>query len=446
MDVSTPAGVVPLACPECGAPVPVEPGFSPWCDRCGWNIAPPRTPVPQTLFERFYASIARRGGAHLAAQIARQAHKGPRLTLTAIGAGLIAALVHATTLIFLIAGILLVTSPAAHLLVIGGGLLLLLIAWFFRPRPLMTPDGVLERDRFPALYQLVDEIADGLGTARPHGIVVDHRYNAGIARYGWRQRRILTLGLPLLKILDPQERVALVGHELAHARSRDLSRGRFIGSAVTTLQGWYELLQPSRLVHSPWGLEGIPTLPAHVFTRGLSLIPLAASYLLSLLLFRDSQRAEYRADLLAAGLSGTQAALRLLEKMHFSDLFEATANGLFINEANDAFGDFADAVERMPPRELARIRRIETIQGASLDTSHPPTVNRVQMLNANGPPTASVVLAASDSRRIDEEVQQIAARVRRELLDDVQERMDTGPEVEYGGLPEDVVLEVDPWH
>src|SRR6202022_4562060 len=66
------------------------------------------------------------------------------------------------------------------------------------------------RDEAPELYALIDRVASAVSTKTATVLVVDSDYNASWVVVGWRRRRVLTLGLPLLTALDPDERVALV--------------------------------------------------------------------------------------------------------------------------------------------------------------------------------------------------------------------------------------------
>ena len=76
-------------------------------------------------------------------------------------------------------------------------------------------------------------------------IVVDVDWNAAWTLAGWRRRRVLVLGLPMLAALGPQQRVALIAHELGHDRNGDVIRGLFVGSAVNGLRALSWLLHPS---------------------------------------------------------------------------------------------------------------------------------------------------------------------------------------------------------
>lgn len=119
-----------------------------------------------------------------------------------------------------------------------------------RPRFGRLPkNGVVPREAAPVLYALADEAAAALGTGKVGAIVIDHHFNASSSTVGVRRTRVLTLGLPLLAVLPPEQRVALVAHELAHARNGDATRGFVVGSAVGGLLQLYRILEPEGSSH-----------------------------------------------------------------------------------------------------------------------------------------------------------------------------------------------------
>ncbi|NED82958.1 M48 family metalloprotease, partial [Streptomyces sp. SID11233] len=65
-----------------------------------------------------------------------------------------------------------------------------------------------------------------VGTRGVDLIAIDGEVNASAMRYGVRGRMLLTLGLPLWESLGPEQRLALLGHELAHHAHGDTRHGR----------------------------------------------------------------------------------------------------------------------------------------------------------------------------------------------------------------------------
>ncbi|MFF4154494.1 M48 family metallopeptidase [Streptomyces sp. NPDC001651] len=109
---------------------------------------------------------------------------------------------------------------------IVAGLVLLALAWLLAPRPGRLPEGwpALLRADAPELFALVDEVARSVGQS-VHAIAVDRNINAAVTTHGIRRRWLLVLGMPLWEILTPEERIALLGHELAHCANGDIRNG-----------------------------------------------------------------------------------------------------------------------------------------------------------------------------------------------------------------------------
>jgi len=95
----------------------------------------------------------------------------------------------------------------------------------------------------PALYTLVNGIADQAGAPRPDQILLDTACNASVSQrprlgpLGW-YRNTLTLGVPLLAVLTPTQATAVLAHEFGHLAG---GHGRF-GSWIYRIRMTWALL------------------------------------------------------------------------------------------------------------------------------------------------------------------------------------------------------------
>ena len=146
----------------------------------------------------------------------------------------------------------------------------------------------------------------------------DPEFNASFSQYGvWRRKAILRLGLPLLTILDPAARAALLSHELAHGANGDPRRGMFLGSAVDTLARWHAVLRPKRIFDRRLrGTVGMAAYISNLVMLGLSVVPWCGTYILIHLVWRRNRSGRSRANRLAARVAGTDAVLRVLDSLH----------------------------------------------------------------------------------------------------------------------------------
>jgi heat shock protein HtpX len=208
--------------------------------------------------------------------------------------------------------------------------------------------------------------------------------------------------LPLFAILSEKEKVALLSHELAHGVNGDPSRGFFIGAAIYTLSQWYSVLHTLSRYHGQisffmWFINLISLI--------LEGIVWVLGYTLNYLLWQDSQRAEYLADYLAATISGTEAQLTLLDKLHLKHTFKISLIIAYANRDGDNFfTNFQQRVNRIPSRELERIRRVEKLANSRIDTTHPPTAHRVDFLKAHYMPEIKVKITPTEGERLKQEM------------------------------------------
>jgi Zn-dependent protease with chaperone function len=248
----------------------------------------------------------------------------PRWTLSKVSAAFVAIAVHLLTLALLVGGAVLVVIGASHgnPFAIVAGVFMVAAAWFMRPRLGRKPaDDVLARDDAPELYALVDEVARALDARTADVVVVDDDFNASWSLVGFRRRRILHLGLPLFNVLDADEQVALIAHELAHESNGDARRGLITGSSIRALSELYALIAPGPHPQNT-GMGALDLLVAGV----LWVLSRPAAALLTLqahLLWLDSRRAEFLADARAATVAGTQAVIRLHEQLLLESTIDA---------------------------------------------------------------------------------------------------------------------------
>ena len=313
-------------CPECGAQIRSDRRFTAWCAACDWNVDPEEPQPEPTRFERAEQALARRHGEQLVAEMLSGHDPRPQRDASAVLAFALALAVHAVTVALAVAGVWCVVAGRGGLGVVAG-LLLLALAVVLGPRFGRLPDDrpVLFRADAPELFALIDEIAAVVGTGGVHAVVVDESVNAGVTTYGVRRRRLLTLGMPLWEVLAPQERLAVLGHELGHYANGDTRHGFVVATAVHALSLWHHTLRPLR-----------DPSPAEMIVNALYIVPRVlvrgVHGLLLRLTTRAGLRAEYLADRHAARVASTQAAASSMDRLLIADSLTV----LLRSEANKA--------------------------------------------------------------------------------------------------------------
>lgn len=374
--------------------------------------ARPSRARPADLVASVYASLSARLGKRLLSDVIASRSLRPRLTLAKLLAYLVATLVHALTLLTAAAGVVLllaVHNPIGVVL----GLLLLVMAFELRPRVPKLRERPAPREAVAATLALTGAIARELHTQNVDEVIVTTDFNAALGWVGWRRRRVLWLGVPLLLTLDAQERVAVLGHELGHGVNGDATRGFYIRTALRSLHSWRGFLSPSPTPRQPNLFEQF----GNAFMALLGQLPGAALRLLSHLNWRESQRAEYLADYLAAQVAGTDAALSALAKLQFSSRFYGTVHNLTLNNRMDELlpelrrqlsqADLAAALDGGP----------DAVEPYRLDATHPPPVYRLAFLRARSVERPTLVLSAEENERLEQEWRRFLPGVQKALTD-----------------------------
>nr|BFD84193.1 hypothetical protein StreXyl84_35940 [Streptomyces sp. Xyl84] len=345
----------------------------------------------------------------------------------------IALAVHGVTAALLAAGVFcLVWGWGGGLVLLGAVLLAMAVA--LRPRlPGPSDDGtVLHRADAPELYALVDEVARVVGTRGVDRITVGKEINASVVSQGVRGRRVLSLGLPLWEVLSPQQRVALLGHELGHYGNGDTRRGVVVATALRSLTVWRYYFTPiARPTAGEMVVNAVYAVPLLLVQGVLSL--------LDHLTLRATQRGEYLADREAARAGSTEAAAALTDQLLTAESIDvflrreissaaltgarsARRTAVASADTQDAGGGLwarlAAHIASVPEYEYERQRRAGARRGHSVDATHPPTHLRRACLLAAPPSQAAVLLDDDRSGRITAELAGARAEVARRIVRD----------------------------
>ncbi|WP_377153975.1 M48 family metalloprotease [Roseateles sp. UC29_93] len=326
---------------------------------------------------------------------------------------LLALLVHGAGLGAGVAGVMLLAGAWNNLFIPLGGVALVLLCIAARPRLPQAPDHLLSRERFPALHALSDRIAAALGARPVDGIGVCADFNANYRVAGWRRERYVEIGSPLMAILTPAEQVALLAHELSHGVNGDPLRGQFLGHAVDTLAAWGTAARPLAIGQLGQGMAAGPIvslvgLPFELLMLTVSELLFAAARGMLWLVMRESQRAEYLADLLAATVAGSAAMRGVLEKTYLDEVVDAAVRVHALTTPHDAIEPAVrGAAAAVGAAELDAHRAASRSESWRTDASHPPTAMRVDQLlrREDLPPT--VALLPADEQALAEEVSRL---------------------------------------
>jgi heat shock protein HtpX len=420
------------ACPKCAAALVTEGRAEPWCERCEWGLDVYVPPVGTGRTSRWLGRLSHRVAYRATTSQFRGLQQAPptragfrAVRLAVVGISLV---LMALTLGLAAGGVwLILLNPNVATIVVGGAAILVAIG-------LVPPVGRFNRDYRPlpreeaaTLYAVVDRLAAAVGTRAPYVIAVSPDYNASVSAYGLRRRRVLYLGLAMWGVLTPQQRVALLGHELGHFVNGDIRKWALARPAMITLGRLARLLTPDHSRRRFRGLDLLASRSSGFVFMGEMLMrvimwPVAAGLTLAqlgilALVLRDGQRAEYLADLGAARLAGTSAAVELVDLLvqreggHTVVTSQARAGG-GVEAWRTAI---AEMRERQTPARLHRLRQLTVRRDSSLLATHPPRGLRARLLESAAWTDPTFVLTADESDHIDAELAAYYKRFRRDI-------------------------------
>jgi Zn-dependent protease with chaperone function len=367
------------------------------------------------LSKRLFDDLS--GGSDLLQKSARK-----RISLGLAAAYVAATLVYATSLAFGVLGAFVLIMPWGNILTSALGVILVILCLLSRPRITSPPDEILRRADFPALYGLADRIAEAMGTKPVDGIAKSADFGANYRQAGWRSRRYIELGAPLLAILNHDERVAVIAHELSHGANRDPMRGMFLYGAVKTLVAWASTIRPATIGNAG---DGMPFGPlASLFAIPFELLMLLVSELvflvakgMLLLVLRQSQRAEYLADRLAASVAGSSEMQSALEKTYLTEVVADAIRSHAWTSPRDPIADrLTRAVRALLPEQLEVLRTESLASQWQVDSTHPPTALRVAMLAIEPTRRLANLLSSEEEQLFGVEIDRIITSTQRELI------------------------------
>jgi Zn-dependent protease with chaperone function len=261
-----------------------------------------------------------------------------------------------------------------------------------RPAPFRAPGRELGRDEAPELFALVEELARRTRTAPPSAVYLSRLPNMAVTeaegKFGFRSRRVLILGVPLLEMLTVDELRAVIAHECGHFLGGDT---RLAGVAAYTVATFQSVVrsgerEPFTAGSQHWIIEAGLSF-AQAVTQGLV-------NLYARLFFRITRwmgrREELAADAWSASLAGAATAARALEKIGIdaplyelylrTDVSFAVSHGAIPVDLVDGFKAFRQHFGASE-KGVGIIARLRTEKSDPFD-SHPALAERLHALGS----------------------------------------------------------------
>lgn len=409
-------------CPNCKAEIAAEKNEVPWCESCNWNVDPYQGEKYESVFDEFLNSLGRLLSEGIYQSVQSKESIYPRWTKEKIFTISLCVFIIALPvclLVFSLSGYYFLPKLFFYLfLILSIGFAYLSYSKWFK-----KPEYLVERSQFPVFYELVDQICMGVGGYQISGVGLVPEFGAFYTERGWGpfKKRYICLGLPLVEIVSSEELVALIAHEASHGANGDLMRLSIMHRALHILSESFYVFSPQ---HSKEGTNSrdasfLMVILSNYLFYGISQIPFACWKLMRRLAMRDSQEAEYYADLLATKVCGKRAMISMLKKLRYFDEYDLAVGKLALEK--DKYNFFEElkklTIAEKSKRTLARMDRLEELRGLSLDSTHPPLVYRIALIEMKGNEMASVRIDPNQYRKSREELERVKSKAVEELMD-----------------------------
>ena len=260
---------------------------------------------------------------------------------------------------------------------------------FAAPGPRLTPATA------PYLFTIIEEVAKATSQPRPEEVYLLGEVNAFVTQrggfMGFGSRRVMGVGLPLLKGLSPAELRSVIAHEFGHFVSGDVALGPWIYKTRAAIFRALEGLSGSIL-------QGLFNWYGRMFMR---------------MTMQISREQEFVADATAARVAGVAPAVSAMKRVGFI----APAYGSYINNevmpvlSAGFLPPMGEGFDRyLADPDMAKLFHDFAAQALGTEVgeydSHPPTGERIAALErikqkpTEHPKDATAVMLKEPERHI----------------------------------------------
>lgn len=431
-----------INCPNCHKVVKTYEDYPSWCSSCEWGLVFENKVLPKNKLEEILEKISYKYGNSLFESIKNQDLNISVNSKTKSGrlAFFISYLVISFNIFILLTGIyLLIFIPYYFIKFLG----LLCIGLFYISKPKLLKidkSKFVSKKDFSELYKAVNLVCKKFNTSEVEGIIIDEEFNASITEYGLKKKKVLFIGLPLWSVLNDEEKLDLIGHEIAHCVNGDPSRNKIISTGINTLIKFGNSIHPESLLGNyfiPYyggfrsftlELSKYAILPINILLVGISNLLWNLSYILNNLVWIDSQKAEYLADILASSICGNKASISGMKKCSYSDIFYFELQNLVLKGKKtmnnvDIFEEVNNKIKTLPDHEIDRLNRLLTKEEHKIDIKHPPTYSRILLLEEKGYKDGTDIKDKIDFAKIENELNPYKQKIQYKLIDVYRDSM-----------------------
>jgi len=242
------------------------------------------------------------------------------------------------TIVCAFGGIMLIAAkPMFFTLVIGGGLicfgvliLVFLIKFIFKENKIDRSHlTLITEEEQPELFQMIEEIVKEVGTDFPKNVYLSSEVNASVFYDSsfWSMfipvRKNLLIGVGLINTISVDEFKAILGHEFGHFSQKSMRVGSYVYNVNQIIynmlydnEGYNNFVQKIAGVSS---YLAIFVVMATKVAEGIQYILKKMYAIVNLNHLALSREMEFHADAVAASVTGSQALITSLLRLHIAD-------------------------------------------------------------------------------------------------------------------------------
>lgn len=228
----------------------------------------------------------------------------------------------------------------------------------------------------PQLYEMVQTLSSRAGLPMPKLFVIPKEAPNAFATGRNPEHAVVAVTQGLLNIMDRDEVMGVLAHELAHVKNRDI----LIGSIAATMAGAIIILANIARFSAIFGGRGLGDSREGGGAIGLIAMSILAPVAAMIIQMAISRSREYLADSTGAGFAGNpQGLARALEKL----------------------GRYSKRIPMDANPSTAHMFIVNPLSGKSvmsLFSTHPPLEERIARLRGNSRPASPVSESVEDTR------------------------------------------------
>lgn len=226
----------------------------------------------------------------------------------------------------------------------GLSIIFFLIKFLFKRHKIDRSDFIeIKRHDEPALFKIIDEIVQDVGTKKPKRVYLSHEVNASVFYDSgfWSMflpvEKNLVIGLGLVQSVNQSELKAILAHEFGHFSQRSMKVGSYVYQVNQVI---FNMLNDNHSFNNAIGVLSsqsvfvlLPILLAIKLIHGIQWILAQMYAVVNKSYMALSREMEFHADEIAARVNGIDALKSSLLRLDFANLAHQAVQQFYIDNS-----------------------------------------------------------------------------------------------------------------